>query len=136
MTSPAHLSHEPFTQPVTPGSVVGTPRLILRLEGAVLLAGCLAAYAALGASWWLFAALFLLPDVFMLGYLTGSRRGAALYNLGHSTALPALCIAAGLLSGSGTATAIGLVWLAHVGFDRAAGYGLKYPDGFRHTHLG
>ena len=118
------------------GTVTGAPRLILRLEGAVLLAGCVAAYAALGASWWLFAALFLLPDVFMLGYLIDARRGAAFYNLGHSTALPAITIAAGLLTGNGLATAMGLIWLAHVGFDRAAGYGLKYPDAFRHTHLG
>ena len=118
------------------GTVTGAPGLILRLEGAVLLAGGLAAYAALGASWWLFAALFLLPDIFMLGYLIDTRRGAALYNLGHSTALPALTIAGGLLAGSTLAIAAGMVWLAHIGFDRAIGYGLKYPDAFRHTHLG
>ena len=116
--------------------VAGAPRLILRMEGAALLAGCVAGYAVLGGSWWVFAALFLLPDVFMLGYLLDSRRGAALYNLGHSTAVPGLVIAAGLLMRSDMATAAGLVWLAHVGFDRAVGYGLKYSDGFRHTHLG
>ena len=31
--------------------------------------------------------------------------------------------------------AIGLVWLAHIGFDRVLGYGLKYPEGFKETHL-
>jgi hypothetical protein len=26
--------------------------------------------------------------------------------------------------------------MAHIGLDRALGYGLKLPDDFRHTHLG
>ena len=32
--------------------------------------------------------------------------------------------------------AVALVWCAHIGFDRALGYGLKYAAGFRETHLG
>jgi hypothetical protein len=28
------------------------------------------------------------------------------------------------------------IWLAHIGFDRALSYGLKYADAFSHTHLG
>ncbi len=32
--------------------------------------------------------------------------------------------------------AVALVWLAHIGFDRALGYGLKYAEGFGFTHLG
>jgi hypothetical protein len=27
------------------------------------------------------------------------------------------------------------VWVAHVGMDRLMGYGLKYEEGFRSTHL-
>jgi hypothetical protein len=34
------------------------------------------------------------------------------------------------------ATAVGLIWLLHIGFDRAIGYGLKYPSSFKETHLG
>jgi hypothetical protein len=30
---------------------------------------------------------------------------------------------------------LALIWLAHIGVDRALGYGLKYPDGFKDTHL-
>ena len=33
------------------------------------------------------------------------------------------------------ALAVGLVWLAHIGIDRALGYGLKYPTHFEDTHL-
>ena len=31
---------------------------------------------------------------------------------------------------------IAMIWLAHIGIDRALGYGLKYFDGFAFTHLG
>ena len=31
---------------------------------------------------------------------------------------------------------IAMIWLAHIGFDRALGYGLKYAGGFGFTHLG
>ena len=31
---------------------------------------------------------------------------------------------------------LALIWAAHIGFDRALGYGLKYPSGFGDTHLG
>jgi hypothetical protein len=31
---------------------------------------------------------------------------------------------------------IAMIWLAHIGFDRALGYGLKYTTGFGYTHLG
>jgi hypothetical protein len=112
------------------------PRLILRAEGAALLAAATVAYAQTGSPWGLFAALFLAPDIFMLGYLAGPRLGAATYNLGHTTILPVAVVAAGLALSVPQATAIGLIWLAHVGFDRLAGYGLMYPTAFRHTHLG
>jgi hypothetical protein len=29
-----------------------------------------------------------------------------------------------------------LAWAFHIGVDRALGYGLKFEDGFQHTHLG
>jgi hypothetical protein len=31
---------------------------------------------------------------------------------------------------------IAMIWLAHIGFDRALGYGLKYAIGFGFTHMG
>jgi hypothetical protein len=29
-----------------------------------------------------------------------------------------------------------VIWVAHIGFDRLLGYGLKYPTAFKDTHLG
>jgi hypothetical protein len=118
------------------GVVQGAPRLLLRLEGAVVLAGAVWCYAQVGAGWALFALLFLVPDLSMLGYLAGPRIGAASYNAGHSYALPAGLAGAGVLGGWPVAVSLALIWVAHIGFDRAIGYGLKYPSGFGHTHLG
>jgi len=118
------------------GTVTGTPRRWLRLEGAVLLAGSLIAYSATGQHWWLIPLVLLIPDVVMIGYLRGNHLGAQLYNLTHSTVLPAAVIGFGWWQSKPLVVAVGLIWLAHVGFDRLLGYGLKYDDHFQHTHLG
>lgn len=108
----------------------------LRVEG--LFEGCfgLAAFAATGNSWALFAALILAPDISLLGYLVSARVGAALYNAAHSTIGPSLLAIGGLAWGSPLVLAIASVWIAHIGFDRAFAYGLKSTRGFKHTHLG
>jgi hypothetical protein len=117
-------------------AVAGTPRILLRLEGFILFALSVALYGRRGDSWWLFALLFLAPDLSFLGYLAGPRVGAIAYNAVHTTAGPVLLVLTGLLAPSQLAAAIGLVWLAHCGVDRALGYGLKYDAGFGFTHLG
>jgi len=119
-----------------PGAAHGTPRTLLRLEGMAMLAGALIAYDQIGAGWGAFALLFLLPDLSMLGYLRGARTGALLYNAAHSCLGPAALIALGALGAQPVALAGGLIWLAHIGFDRMLGYGLKYREGFGATHLG
>jgi hypothetical protein len=118
------------------GVVTGAPRIILRLEGAAVLAVASAAYAHIGMGWMLFAVLFLVPDISMLGYLAGPRVGAATYNLGHTYILPVILGALGFLLSHQLLAALCLIWLAHVGFDRMLGYGLKYATAFGHTHLG
>ena len=94
------------------------------------------AYGYTGHSYWLFAGLFLVPDLSMLAYLAGPRWGALGYNLGHALTGPLLLGVIALLAGHSLFMALSLIWLAHIGFDRALGYGLKSPDGFHHTHLG
>lgn len=111
------------------------PVLLQRLEGVAALAFGAAAYAWLGQSWWIFAALFFAPDLFMLGYLRSARLGAVSYNLVHTYAAPALLAAAGLAIGP-MAYGLAAIWVAHIGFDRALGYGLKLESGFEATHLG
>lgn len=117
-------------------SVTGGVRELLRLEGTVVLGVALAAYAQFGAGWGAFALLLLAPDLSMLGYLAGPRVGAVLYNAAHSYVGPVLLLALGVLAAMPWAVAGGLIWCAHIGLDRALGYGLKYAAGFNLTHLG
>lgn len=120
----------------SPGAVLGGVRLLLRLEGLVLAAAAVAFYAHQGGSWWLFAALFLAPDISFAAYLAGPRVGAVAYNVIHSTLAPAGLLGIGLAAGQPLVVEIATIWLAHIGVDRLAGYGLKYADGFSFTHLG
>jgi hypothetical protein len=115
--------------------VTGKPRRWLKLDGLTLLAAALVLFATTHQPWWLIPLVILLPDLSMLGYLRGTRFGAALYNLGHTYLLPTALSLAGLAGHHRLALAVGLVWLAHIGMDRLAGYGLKYDAGFQHTHL-
>jgi hypothetical protein len=121
---------------VTPSGVSGVPRIILRAEGAVLLLIAVALYARVGGSWWLFAILFLAPDLSCLGYLGGARIGAIVYNAAHTLVGPLLLATAGILLPLQVLIPLALIWVAHIGFDRLLGYGLKYADGFGFTHLG
>ena len=116
------------------GQVFGGIRSILRLEGLMLLAVSVALYARLQGEWLVFAELFLVPDLSFAAYLFGPRAGAFAYNAMHSTIGPLALLSAGVFAPM--AAPVALVWLAHVGFDRALGYGLKYPAAFAHTHLG
>ena len=93
-------------------------------------------YAAADMSWWLFAALLLAPDLAMAGYWKGPRMGAHVYNLFHITPWPLALVAGGYLWDVALAVSLGLIWLAHIGLDRALGYGLKEVSAFRDTHLG
>jgi Domain of unknown function (DUF4260) len=118
------------------GAVEGMPRLLLRIEGAALALAAVYMYHRIGGNWWLFAALILVPDVSFAGYLVNTRIGAIAYNTMHVTLGPLVCAALGLLLPSFDLLSIALIWAAHVGADRAFGYGLKYGAGFGLTHLG
>ena len=112
-------------------------QFLLRLEGLGVAAVTALIYARTGASWWLFAALWLAPDLSMLGYLAGRCHGARIYNAMHTYVGPvALGMCACLLHANLAAMAIALIWANHIGVDRLLGYGLKYGDGFGFTHLG
>jgi Domain of unknown function (DUF4260) len=92
------------------GIVTGTPKTLLRFEALFVVIAASAAYARMEASWWMFAALFLVPDLSMLGYLAGPKVGAALYNAGHWYGLPFVCLIWGMLGDAPQITAIGLIW--------------------------
>ncbi len=110
---------------------------ILRWEGVGYFVLALALYYVTGFSWMQFGIWFFLPDIAILAYLFANTTiGAYCYNATHSSVGAALVGIFGVLSGSLLFQQIGLIWFAHIGFDRALGYGLKYRLGFRVTHLG
>lgn len=107
-----------------------------KAEGLMMLAAALVFYAYSGNSWWWFALLFLVPDLAMLAYLSGPRLGALAYNAAHALIGPALLAALSLWVDHPVLQALATIWVAHIGFDRMLGYGLKSPEGFHFTHLG
>jgi hypothetical protein len=111
------------------------PALLLRLEGFAVLCVTVALYFWQHGPWWLLLLLFLAPDLSMLGYLAGSRVGAVCYNLVHTYVLPLALVLSGALVGVPLVIWLGLIWCAHLGFDRVLGYGLKYPTEFKDTHF-
>jgi Domain of unknown function (DUF4260) len=114
-----------------------TPTVLLQLQGWILLVLSCALYQHLVPHHWLlFAALFLLPDLSLLGYATGPTRLAALlYNAAHSYTLPLILGFASYAAAWHLGIPIALIWCAHIAFDRGLGYGLKFAEGFKPTHI-
>lgn len=112
------------------------PPAMPRLIAAFLFAAALAAYATLFGDWGRFAMLILAPDLLALGYLAGRKAGATLYNLGHNYSLPLVSIGWGMLAHASDFTAIGLIWIVHVAFDRIFGFGFRHAGGLGLGDLG
>ncbi len=118
------------------GMVAGGVRDLLRLEGLFLFSAMLVLYQIAGGSWTVFAMLFLLPDLTFMAYSAGPRIGGIAYNAAHSTITPIVLTTFGNTHDLPLMRSVGIIWLAHIGLDRALGYGLKYSTGFAFTHLG
>src|SRR5512132_979892 len=103
-----------LTSPGGAGVVTGLPLLLLRSEGVAVLPA---------------------PDLGLLGNLRSRRAGVVAYDLTHTSLPPAALALVGVVTGSGLAVALALVWFAHIGMGRALGLGLQYPDGSGRTHL-
>lgn len=109
-----------------------------RLEGLIVFFCALAVFAYYNESlaWWAAILIFFSPDLSFFGYLANKSVGAHLYNFMHLYALGAAIAATGLILGNEVTMMIGTLLVAHCGFDRAVGYGLKHRSSFHHTHLG
>jgi hypothetical protein len=106
-----------------------------RFESASVFVAATAAFVLLDGAWWVYLLLALAPDIGMVGYLRNARVGSWTYNATHVYAVPLALAGAGLLTDTAFALQVAAVWTAHIGADRALGYGLKEPTGFKHTHL-
>lgn len=90
----------------------------------------------LGYSWWLFFALLLAPDIGMVGYIWDSKVGAWTYNLFHIKGVAIVVGLLGYMISNDWVIFSGILLFGHSSMDRIFGYGLKYTDDFKHTHLG
>ncbi|AXF85453.1 hypothetical protein DTO96_101184 [Ephemeroptericola cinctiostellae] len=112
------------------------PIVLLKLEGLAVTLLALVLYWQQSFGWTLFWSTVLLPDLALFGYFINAKVGATTYNITHSKLLPAVLAVVSIVTGNALFLALALIWFVHIGVDRLLGYGLKYPEGFKVTHLG
>jgi hypothetical protein len=110
-------------------------KLFLRLEGLAVLLAAIYIYMLMEGNWLYFILFILVPDISMIGYIGNKKIGAFVYNMFHNLTLPLLLIVLGFFFDMELLAFAGVILLAHVGFDRLFGFGLKYESGFKDTHL-
>ena len=108
----------------------------LKLEELTMLLLGIYVFGFLYYQWWWFLVLFLAPDLGMIGYAFGNRAGAFLYNLFHHKGVAIMIYLLGFFFLVPVLQLIGVIMFSHAAFDRLLGYGLKYEEGFKFTHLG
>jgi len=114
---------------------ISMPRLLLHLEGLVLLVVSLVLYGNLNFGWGTFAIFLLAPDLAIIPYAINKRVGQIIYNLVHSLAFPLVLGMFSILNANELGLQASLIWFAHIGMDHLFGYGFKYPDSFKETHF-
>ncbi len=72
----------------------------------------------------------------MLGYVINTKAGAFTYNLFHHKGIAVIVLVSGYVLTIPALTLAGIILFGHSCLDRAIGYGLKYNDDFKNTHLG
>jgi len=111
-------------------------KVLLKLEDFAELLLAIFLFTRLDFAWWWFPALILVPDFSMIGYIISTKAGAASYNFFHHKGLGILVGIMGLLMNNQEMMFAGIILFGHSAMDRLFGYGLKYNDDFKHTHLG
>lgn len=118
-------------------------KTILKLEELGMFLGCIAVLYIQQVNWWWYLLLFLGPDISMLGYLAGDKIGAYCYNLFHHKSIAIIVFVLGLMiqvpgdiANKDWLINLGIILFGHSSMDRFFGYGLKYENGFKFTHLG
>jgi|SRR5579871_571333 len=111
-------------------------KAIIKLEEAAMFLLSIYLFAQLHFTWWWYPLLILTPDMSMIGYMVNNKVGAFCYNIVHHKAIAIAIYIAGLYFKNETVQLIGLILFGHSSMDRMMGYGLKYEEGFKFTHLG
>lgn len=110
-------------------------RSILRLEGLAIFVASSYVYSFVGAGWIYFLVMFLTPDISLLVFMRDKSLGSKIYNFIHNYASAFLCIFLGVILGNVFISSYGIVVTAHTGLDRFLGFGLKYPENPKKSHI-
>ena len=108
----------------------------LKLEELAMFGLSIYLFSLLGFAWWYYPALILIPDIGMIGYVVNTRLGAITYNLFHHKGLAIIVLLVGYWLTNDWLVLSGIILFGHASMDRLFGYGLKYQDDFKNTHLG
>ena len=108
----------------------------LKLEELAMFILGILAFNELYFAWWWFLILILTPDIGMLGYLVNTKIGGVLYNVFHHKGIAIVFYLFGTYFQNDILKLMGVILFSHASLDRILGYGLKYLDNFKHTHLG
>ena len=108
---------------------------IIKLEELAMLALSIYALYLFKSPWWYYLLLFLGPDISMIGYAAGNKTGAIAYNIFHHKGVAVAVFIAGLVLDHFELQVAGIILFGHSSMDRAFGFGLKYKECFKYTHL-
>ncbi len=109
---------------------------LLKLEELGQFLGSIILFNQLDYAWWVFPACILLPDLSMIGYLVNPKTGAWLYNFFHHKLVAITMLILGFWFNISLLALAGVILFGHSAMDRIFGYGLKFNDNFKNTHLG
>jgi len=109
---------------------------LIKLEEAAMFGFSIVLFNITDFTWWWYPLFILTPDIGMLGYLARTKVGAWTYNLFHHKAVALLVLCLGWYVGNTWLELAGIILFGHSSMDRMFGYGFKYLDSFKHTHLG
>lgn len=107
-----------------------------KFEGLMVFAGATAAFYAISGTVLMYGLFILSFDLSWIGYAKDKKLGAITYNAVHNYGSALVFTLLMFAINQDFLTQLGVLWVAHVGMDRAFGYGLKKSSDFTHTHLG
>lgn len=108
----------------------------LRSEECLMFLLSIYLFSLLDFAWWWYPALILLPDIGMVGYFFNPKTGAILYNIFHHKGIALTLYLMGIFLINSWLILAGIILFGHSCMDRMFGFGLKYSDSFKNTHLG
>ncbi|MDQ0229152.1 hypothetical protein J2S19_000402 [Metabacillus malikii] len=108
---------------------------VVRIENGIAFVLSFYLFTLLDFPVWLFFLLLMIPDITMVGYAFNNKIGAKVYNFGHSLVVPLLLTIGYFFYLNEYLLLTIIIWVAHIFMDRFLGFGLKYEDSFKSTHI-